>query len=70
MKNPIMYTVVLSCDYSIWFVNGNRCGRTGGHAKHSKAWNLLQESSVIKHHHEHDRRLADLKTEPERCSQG
>lgn len=41
MKNHIMHTVVLSCDYSIWFINGNRCGRTGGLAKHSKAWNLL-----------------------------
>lgn len=33
MRNHIMSTAVLSCDYSIWFINSNRCGRTGGHSQ-------------------------------------
>lgn len=28
-----MSTAVLSCDYSIRFINWNRCGRTGGHSQ-------------------------------------
>lgn len=33
MRNHIISTVVLSCDYSIWFLNWNRCVRTGGHSQ-------------------------------------
>lgn len=28
-----MSTEVLSCDDSIWFINWNRCGKTGGHSQ-------------------------------------
>lgn len=64
-----MSTAVLSCDYSIWFINWNRCVRTGGHSHAREGLQFTTGSNMMKYHHWHWGPLADLTEEPKRCSQ-
>lgn len=69
MRDHILSAAVLSCDYSIWFINWNRCARTGGHSHTREGLHFTTGSNKMNYHHWHWGPLTDLTEEPKRCSQ-